>query len=193
MRVGTQGLFRLCLKTFVAPFLPARLTAPGSPRMLCIRTLIKLSYHTSSVEAVNSQVIFFFYDNIQLFLSFLLNFYFNFFICYCFGTEIFMSKIKSIKLLLFFLMQYSDRIDALKASNNDVNSNRTFCMTIKWSFHFKPRANGRNIVGCYMLRPFAHPVACCWMLLRVVVQSLKSVKLFSQQLPTFFCSVIAEA
>ena len=36
-----------------------------------------------------------------------------------------------------------------------------------------------------MLRPFAHPVACCWMLLFVVAQSLKSVKLFSQQLPTF--------
>ena len=54
----------------------------------------------------------------------------------------------------------------------------------------KPRANGRNIVGCYMLRPFARPVACCWMLLRVVVQSLKPVKLFSQQLPTFllFCA-----
>ena len=33
VRVGTQGLFRLCLKTFIAPFLPARLTAPGSPRM----------------------------------------------------------------------------------------------------------------------------------------------------------------
>ena len=33
VRVGTQGLFRLCLKTFVAPFLPAQLTAPGSPRM----------------------------------------------------------------------------------------------------------------------------------------------------------------
>ena len=33
VRVGTQGLFRLCLKTFVAPFLPARLTAPGSLRM----------------------------------------------------------------------------------------------------------------------------------------------------------------
>ena len=32
----------------------------------------------------------------------------------------------------------------------------------------KPRANGRNIVGCYLLRPFAHPVACCWMLLRKV-------------------------
>ena len=42
-----------------------------------------------------------------------------------------------------------------------------------------------NTVGCYMLRPFAHPVAFCWMLLRVVAQSLKSVKLFSQQLPTF--------
>ena len=35
-----------------------------------------------------------------------------------------------------------------------------------------------------MLRPFAHPVVCCWMLLRVVAQSLKPVKLFSQQLPT---------
>ena len=40
-----------------------------------------------------------------------------------------------------------------------------------------------------MLRPFAHPVACCWMLLGVVAQSLKPVKLFSQQLSTFllFC------
>ena len=29
----------------------------------------------------------------------------------------------------------------------------------------KPCANRRNIVGCYLLRPFAHPVACfacCW-------------------------------
>ena len=42
-----------------------------------------------------------------------------------------------------------------------------------------------NIVGCYMLRPFAHPVACCWILFCVVAQSLKLVKLFSQQLPTF--------
>ena len=33
-----------------------------------------------------------------------------------------------------------------------------------------------------MLRPSEHP---CWMLLRVVAQSLKPVKLFSQQLPTF--------
>ena len=40
-----------------------------------------------------------------------------------------------------------------------------------------------------MFRPFAHPVACCWMMLRVVAQSLRPVKLVSQQLPTFllFC------
>ena len=40
-----------------------------------------------------------------------------------------------------------------------------------------------------MLRPLAHPFACCWMLLPVVPQSLKPVKHFSQQLPTFlsFC------
>ena len=36
-----------------------------------------------------------------------------------------------------------------------------------------------------MLRPFAHSVACCWILLRVVAQSWKPVKLLSQQLPTF--------
>ena len=33
VRVDTQGLFRPYLKTFVQPFLPTRLTAPGSPRM----------------------------------------------------------------------------------------------------------------------------------------------------------------
>ena len=38
----------------------------------------------------------------------------------------------------------------------------------------------------HMLHPFAHPVSCCWMLLRVVAQSLRPVKLVSQQLPTFF-------
>ena len=43
-----------------------------------------------------------------------------------------------------------------------------------------------NIVGCYMLRRFAHPVSCCWMLLlRVVAPRLKPVKVFSQQLPIF--------
>ena len=40
-----------------------------------------------------------------------------------------------------------------------------------------------------MLRLFAHFVALCWMLLRVLAQSLQPVKLFSQQLPAFllFC------
>lgn len=36
-----------------------------------------------------------------------------------------------------------------------------------------------------MLRPFGHPVACCCVSLGVVTQSLKPVKFFSQQLPTF--------
>ena len=42
-----------------------------------------------------------------------------------------------------------------------------------------------NTVGCYMLRPLAHLVVCCCVLLRAVGQSLKPVKLLSQQLPTF--------
>ena len=33
-----------------------------------------------------------------------------------------------------------------------------------------------NIVGCCMLSPFAHPVACCWTVVHVVAQSLKPVK-----------------
>ena len=49
----------------------------------------------------------------------------------------------------------------------------------------KPRENGRNIVGRYMLRPFVQPVACCSVLLVVVTQSLKPGKLLSQQLQTF--------
>ena len=53
----------------------------------------------------------------------------------------------------------------------------------------KPPGNGRNIAGCYMVRPFAHPVSCCCMLLGVVAESLKPVKLLAtckrtQQLPT---------
>ena len=42
----------------------------------------------------------------------------------------------------------------------------------------KPRANGRSIVGCYILRPFAHSFACCCVFL-AVAQSLKPVKHFS--------------
>ena len=50
----------------------------------------------------------------------------------------------------------------------------------------KPRANGRNIVGRQL--PTLLDVTCCvrlHTLLHVVAQSLKPVKLFSQQLPTF--------
>ena len=42
-----------------------------------------------------------------------------------------------------------------------------------------------NIVGCYMLPLSAHPVACCSVLLGVVAQSLKLVKLWSQKPTTF--------
>ena len=70
-------------------------------KLLCIRTLIKLSYHTSSVEAVHSQVIFFFYDNIQLFISFLLNFYFTFLVCYWFGNKVVVKILAAIIWKLF--------------------------------------------------------------------------------------------
>ena len=43
----------------------------------------------------------------------------------------------------------------------------------------KPHGNRQNNVGCYMLRLYAHIVACCCMLLGVVVQSLKLVKLLA--------------
>ena len=43
VRVGTQGLFRPYLKTFVAHFLPTRLTAPGSPRMRSSTTHFSLN------------------------------------------------------------------------------------------------------------------------------------------------------
>ena len=47
VRVGTEGLFRLCSKTFVAPFLPAQLTAPWSPRMVRITLSHLLIYSFS--------------------------------------------------------------------------------------------------------------------------------------------------
>ena len=37
----------------------------------------------------------------------------------------------------------------------------------------------RNIVGCYMWRPFAYSVSCCCCLLGVVEQSLKPVKVLA--------------
>ena len=51
----------------------------------------------------------------------------------------------------------------------------------------KPRANGDNIVGCYTLSPFVHPVACCCALLGVLSQCLKLVKLLAPCKPTQHC------
>ena len=58
-------------------------------------------------------------------------------------------------------------------------------MTKLWSFRL--RANGRNIVDQQLPTLLDVTSVCrpCCMLLDVVVQSLKPVKLFSQQLPTF--------
>ena len=47
-----------------------------------------------------------------------------------------------------------------------------------------------NVVGCYMLRLFAHPVACCCVLLPKV-WNRPNFSVHSSQ--HFFCSVIAEA
>ena len=44
---------------------------------------------------------------------------------------------------------------------------RTHCPDVYISL--KPRANGRDIVGCYMFYPFAHPIACCWECLHKVL------------------------
>ena len=46
-------------------------------------------------------------------------------------------------------------------------------------FIISPLANGCNIVGCHMLRSFAHSVACYCVLLGVVAQSLTPVKRLS--------------
>ena len=40
-------------------------------------------------------------------------------------------------------------------------------------------ANGRNIVGCYMLHLFAHPVACCFVFLWAVAQYFETGQTFS--------------
>ena len=52
---------------------------------------------------------------------------------------------------------------------------------------FKYKAAFKRTQHCWMLHvaSVCTPCSCCWMLLCVVAQSLKPVKLFSQQLPTF--------
>ena len=47
---------------------------------------------------------------------------------------------------------------------------------LRVTVHCYPRANGRNIVGCYMLRPFAHPVA---MLLPVALDEKLNLMIFA--------------
>ena len=64
----------------------------------------------------------------------------------------------------------------------------------KLSFLLPPRrqsapesllAGQLNIVGCYTLHPFSHPVACCCVLLGVVVQSLEPIKRLETMLAVF--------
>ena len=57
----------------------------------------------------------------------------------------------------------------VKLFANKLRKRRNRGTKICW--RLRPHANGRNIVGCYMLRSFAHPVACCCGLLGVVAQS----------------------
>ena len=57
VRVGTQGLFRPYLKTFVPPFLPTRLTAPGSPRMYTCRKLVAGTVRISTLAKPNGDCI----------------------------------------------------------------------------------------------------------------------------------------
>ena len=45
-------------------------------------------------------------------------------------------------------------------------------------------AKTSNIVGCYRLRPFAHPVACFCVLLGVVAQILRPVNLLESYVQT---------
>ena len=49
----------------------------------------------------------------------------------------------------------------------------------------KPRANGRNIAGYFLLRPFAHPVACCWEFIGTKFETGQTFSKRRQQLPTF--------
>ena len=75
---------------------------------------------------------------------------------------------------------FTDVYSISKASRTQISHGLLFQRKTEWSV--KPRVNGRNIVGCYMLRPFAYLVACCWKLLR---KFDKPIKLLNQQLPTF--------
>ena len=55
-RVGSQGLFRPCLKTFVGIFVPARLTASGSPRM---RKITKIREDSAEISLMGHKRAFY--------------------------------------------------------------------------------------------------------------------------------------
>ena len=92
------------------------------------------------------------------------------------------TKFQSSLLNIYFRLS-GFQVSLLLIYFRDVHTSPKYKVPCKRTQHCWPTTP--SIVGCYMLRPFAHPVACCWKLLRVVGLSFKPVKLFSQQLPTF--------
>ena len=83
---------------------------------------------------------------------------------------------------VYFQNHFSKNLEYLLTSTNQSAKPRDLQIvfwTLHVSFyslwHIKPSANGRNIVGWYMLRPLAHPFACYCMLLRVVVSCMPNV------------------
>ena len=108
------------------------------------------------------------------------------------GMVLFMCLLteKTRALLLWIFLRWVVGLVSVLTGNIDWNHNQqgTGPDTNKIR-GLKPRANGRNIVGCYTLRPFAHPSARCCVLLGVIAQSLKPVKRSAtckraQQVPT---------
>ena len=60
-----------------------------------------------------------------------------------------------------------------------INSNRKFDVPLDGTLLPQALCKRAQIVGCFMLLPFAHPVAFGCVLLGIVAQSLKPVKLLA--------------
>ena len=83
---------------------------------------------------------------------------------------------------VYFQNDFSKNLEYLLTSTNQSAKLRDLKIVF-WTlydyfysiWHIKPRANGRNIFGWYMLRPIAHPFACYCMLLRVVVSCMPKI------------------
>ena len=71
-------------------------------------------------------------------------------------------------------------------NDNGVGLSQSGKATYKQTKHFWPTIP--NIIGYYMLLSFAHPVTYCCVLLRVVAQSLKPVKLLAQKVFASVCT-----